>query len=178
MNFPIPEIVDIDTLAQAEAAGCDCVMLKFDGWPVLINCIGTEGHVLSHMRHEQRKSIEHLEVLDNIVVIEPLTALFVGAKVQTNPVIYLYDTWWMDGQDVKHLTYRERYVLTRMNVKKLDERFQMVTVLPVQAAKTLWMDVITDPVHYKGLVFRHSKDAAGAKVYVIRHYAESPRELV
>lgn len=181
MNFPIPLIHTIDTSQQAIDAGCDCVMIKFDGWPVLINCIGTEGHVLSALDDAHRvihktPSLQRLESLDHIVTLEPLSALFVGAKNRTNPVIYLYDTWWMDDQDVQDQSYRSRYVLTRTNAKKLDERFQVVAVAPVAAARVMWQDVVKHG--YKGLVFRRSKDNAAGELYVMRHYEEMPREFV
>lgn len=170
MNFPKPRRIDITTIAQAVDAGCDCVMLKHDGWPVLINCLGDEATVLSAL------DVSTQERIDKLVPREALTALFVGAKSITNPVIYLYDTWWMNGQDVQKLTYRERYALTRLNYKKLDERFQMVTVYPIQAAKALWDDCVRGG--YKGLVFRRSRDTSAGELYTIPHYAEMPRELV
>lgn len=170
MNFPIPNIID-STLADAIAVGCDCVMLKYDGWPVTINCAAKTCNVISHWR------FAGTEPLFTCQLIEPLDALLIGAKNPRSPRIYLYDCWWMAGQDVKDLPYRNRYVLTRTNAKSLDERFVVVQVYPIQAADQLWREVVMDPVNLKGLVFRRSKDRASDDLYVRRYYAEKPEGL-
>lgn len=172
MIFPNPRIHIITTLAEAYDAGCDCVMRKFDGWPVRVNCTGDGVTVYSDAY------FNHGTELAKAVPVEPLTALMIGAKPRGDTVdhIWLYDTWWMDGQDVQHLTYRERHVLTRCNVKKLDPRFEAVPIYPIAHAQTLWRDS-TMP-GYKGLVFRYSRGNAAGDLYVIRHYPEMPKELI
>lgn len=169
MNFPIPRIITC-SLSDILATGCDCVMLKHDGFPVTINCAAQAANVIADFGQTR-------ELVDTVQLIEPLDALFVGAKNRFNPVIYLYDCWWINGQDVQHATYRERYVLTRMNARKLDERFVVVQVLPIQAADELWRQVTADPDNLKGLVFRRSKDTAAGNLYVRRYYKESPTSL-
>ena len=170
MNFPTPRIIDA-TLDEAKIAGCDCVMLKHDGFPVTINCAAQACNVIAHWRHAKP------DALFTCQLVEPLDALLVGAKNPRTPVIYLYDCWWMNGQDVQPLPYRNRYVLTRTNAKALDERFMIVQVYPIQAAPQLWREVIMDPVNLKGLVFRRSKDTAAGDLYVKRYYAETPEAL-
>lgn len=186
MNLPVPTITHV-TLEQAVAAGCDCVMLKHDGWPVLINCIGegctilsavTQNGVLRSTAPMSYKDIKRLEELDKTSPVEPLSALFVGARSRVTPMIYIYDMWWFDNQDIQMHAYRERYALARSNIRKLDERFKMVTVAPIQAAQTMWSDVAKDSDNLKGLVCRRSKDPAAGELYVIPYYKESPQALV
>lgn len=169
MNFPHPRIID-SSLSSALSAGCDCVMFKHDGFPVVINCAAHTANIFSHFR-------EHNEKIDTVALTEPLDALLIGAKSPRTPVIYLYDTWWLNGTGCQQLSYRERYVLTRLNAKKLDERFVPVVVYPIQAAPELWKDVMKDPMNLKGLVFRRSKDTAAGDLFVKRFYAEAPEGL-
>jgi hypothetical protein len=169
VNFSIPRIIDC-TLTEAIANGCDCVMLKHDGFPVTINCAAGACNIIADFGDKR-------EQIDTIQLIEPLDGLFVGAKSRFNPVIHLYDCWWINGQDVQHSSYRERYVLTRMNARKLDERFVVVQAVPIQAAHELWKQVIADPDRVKGLVFRRSKDTAAGDLYVKRYYKEKPEGL-
>lgn len=170
MIFHTPRIID-SSLSHAISVGCDCVMLKHDGFPVTINCAAQQCNIIAEWPGAKRESIE------NIQLHEPLDALLVGARSRFTPVVHLYDCWWLNGQDVQMLTYRERYVLTRMSAKKLDERFVMVPALPIQAAHELWKDVVADPDSLKGLVFRRSKDTSVGDVYVKRYYKEMPEEL-
>lgn len=185
MNLPIPKIIDA-TLSSALAAGCDCVMPKLDGWPILVNCIGDGCNILSALPApgESRpggilsyKDVSTLERLDESVLREPLSALFVGARSRFTPVIHIFDMWWFDNQDIQMHSYRERYALARSNVRKLDERFKMITVSPIQAATSLWSDIARDTETFKGLVCRRSKDSAAGELYVIRYYPEEPRAL-
>lgn len=171
MKFPVPKLHVITSSAEAIDAGCDCVMLKFDGFPVTINCTGDGCAIYTDFHFKECQ-----ELIDRTQTIEPLTALLVGAKNRFNPVIYLYDTWWMDGVDLQRETYRSRYIMTRANAKRLDERFQVVTVLPIDAARNLWRDVMQEG--YKGLVFRRSKDTAAGDLFIMRYYTESPMDFV
>lgn len=177
MNFPIPRIVTC-TLTEALAAGCDCVMLKYDGFPVTINCAAQCCNIIAYFGgpHDLKHPLDG-ELLDTTQLVEPLDALLIGAKNRANPIIHLYDCWWINGQDVQYSSYRERYVLTRMNARKLDERFVVVQVLPIQAAHELWRQVMLDPDNIKGLVFRRSKDTAAGDLYVRRYYKEMPTSL-
>jgi len=189
MNFPVPRIIR-STLAEAVAAGCDCVMLRHDGWPILVNCVGEGCNILAAacdngplhqaLRHLSYRDVNHLESLEKTSPIEPLSALFVGAKPRgTGPItsVHIYDMWWFDGQDIQMHSYRERYALARSNIRKLDERFKMVSVSPIQAAQEMWKDVAKEPERLKGLVCRRSKDNAAGELYVIRYYKEMPRAL-
>lgn len=171
MNFPVPRIID-STLAFAISEGCDCVMLKHDGFPVTINCAAQACNVIAHWAHAKP------DALFTCQLIEPLDALLVGAKNPRTPLIYLYDCWWMEGQDVQNLPFRNRYVLTRTNAKKLDERFIIAHVAPIQAAHEMWKEVVMDPTNLKGLVFRRSKDTGAGDLFVKRYYKETPEELV
>ena len=173
MNFPVPKLTNA-TLDEAVAAGCDCVMLKHDGFPVTINCAAQSCNIISDFRHEEKR-----EVVEAITLIEPLDALLVGAKsrLAVRPYIYIYDCWWMLGQDVQHLSFRERYVLARTNVKSLDDRFKIVSVVPIAQAPTLWKEVMMDPETYKGLVFRRSRDTSVGELFIRRYYKESPTAL-
>jgi hypothetical protein len=190
MNFPVPRIIR-STLAEAVAAGCDCVMLRHDGWPILVNCVGEGCNILSAatdfgplhqaLRHLSYRDINHLEHLEKTAPLEPLSALFVGAKPRgTGPItsVHIYDMWWFDDQDIQMHSYRERYALARSNIRKLDSRFKMVTVQPIGIAPQLWTTVANDPEQYKGLVCRRSKDAAGGELYTIPYYKEAPGGLV
>lgn len=170
MNFPIPSIVDC-TLSHAIASGCDSVMLKHDGYPVTINCAAGACNVFSDFGQTR-------DLVITTQLIEPLDALFIGAKSRFHPTIHLYDCWWINGQDIQHASYRERYVLTRMNARKLgDERFVCVQTHPLSSAEFLWAQVVADPVSYKGLVFRRSRDTAAGDLYVRRYYVEAPTSL-
>lgn len=175
MNFPTPHIVDA-TLASATAAGCDCVMLKHVGWPVSINVSKGVGNIYSDFEY-------HLtgkrEVIATVTPIEPIDALMIGAKNlgPTLEHVYLHDTWWMDGQDIQHLTYRERFVLTRCNAKRFDDRFEPIWAMPISAAPALWRKVMESPEKFNGLIFRRSKDTAAGKLYVCRYYAAQPRGI-
>lgn len=170
MNFPIPNIID-STLQNAIDVGCDCVMLKYDGFPVSINCATNQVNVFAQIHYLSK------ELIYTTQLIEPLDALLVGAKSPRADTIWLYDTWWVKGQDVQNLPYRNRYVLTRTNAKTLDERFKVITVLPISSAQELWREVVLDPTNLKGLVFRRSKDTAAGDLYVKRYYKETPEEL-
>jgi hypothetical protein len=170
MNFPIPNVID-STLQEAIDRGCDCVMLKMDGFPVSINCATHHLNVFSQIPFLEK------ELIYTTQLIEPLDALLIGAKSPRADTIWLYDTWWVKGQDVQNLPYRNRYVLTRTNAKALDERFKVVTVLPISSAQELWREVVLDPDNIKGLVFRRSKDTAAGDLYVKRYYKETPEGL-
>lgn len=167
MNFPKPRIIDT-TLQGAIEAGCDCVMLKHDGFPATLNCAANVCTIVAHWTPWKEETIDHVQL------IEPLDALLVGAKHRLDPVIHIHDCWWMRGQDVQHLSYRERYVLARTNCKSLDDRFRVVTVLPITQAETLWTEVIKNPQDVKGLVFRRSRDTAAGDLYVRRYYENQP----
>lgn len=170
MNFPRPHVID-SSLENAINLGCDCVMLKYDGFPVTINCATNHVNIFTHIHRDKS------ELLYTTQLIEPLDALLVGAKSPRTDTIWLYDTWWVKGQDVQNLPYRNRYVLTRTNAKALDERFKVVTVLPISSAQELWREVVLDPDNIKGLVFRRSKDTAAGDLYVKRYYKETPEGL-
>lgn len=176
MNFPTPRILN-STYADAITVGCDCVMLKHAGWPVSINVARGVGNIYSEFEY-------HLtgkrDLIGQVVPVEPIDALMIGAKNLGPDVthVYLYDTWWMDGQDIQHLTYRERFVLTRCNAKRFDARFEPVMAMPIAGAKSLWRHVMENPVEYKGLIYRRSKDTAAGELYVTRYYENAPYELV
>ena len=187
MNLPIPTIIH-STLAQAQEAGCDCVMPRYDGWPVLINCIGEGCNILSTVTDKgpmratvplSYRDLSRLETLDKTSPSEPLSALFIGSRMRSNPMIYIYDMWWFDNQDIQKHSYRERYALARVNIRKLDERFKMIPVLPLGpvVAQALWADVAKDPDNLKGIVCRRSKDPAAGELYVIPYYKEMPKAL-
>lgn len=173
MNFPIPKIID-STLAEAIERGCDCVMLKHDGWPVSIICANGAANIYSdfHFGFGTKR-----ELLEQVYYTDPCDALFMGAKNRLRSTIWLYDCWYMKGQDVQNLPYRNRYVLARTNAKALDERFRVVEVLPITSAQELWREVAFDPENLKGLVFRRSKDTAAGELFVKRYYKETPEEL-
>lgn len=185
MNLPIPTVIAA-TLSSALTDGCDCVMPLHDGWPILVNCIGDGCNILSALTKDgpiratapmSYKDLSRLEMLDHTSPTEPLSALFVGARSRTSPIIHIYDMWWFDDNDIQQHSYRERFALARMNIRKLDERFKMVTVSPIQAAHAMWSDVAKDPENFKGIVCRRSKDNAAGELYTIRYYKEEPRGL-
>lgn len=175
MNFPIPKIID-STLAEATAAGCDCVMLKHDGWPISIVCANGTATIYSDFRFGYGHTPK-AELLEQVYYTDPCDALFMGAKNRKNPTVWLYDCWYMQGQDVQNLPYRNRHVLARTNAKALDERFKVVQVLPIASAQELWREVVLDPDNVKGLVFRRSKDTAAGSLYVKRYYKEAPQDI-
>ncbi len=175
MNFPIPNIIDA-TLTEAIAAGCDSVMLKHDGWPVSIICANGAANIYSDFRFGTGYTPK-AELLEQVYYTEPCDALLMGAKSRLSTTIWLYDCWYMRGQDVQNLPYRNRYVLARTNAKALDERFQVVQVLPIASAQELWREVMLDPDRIKGLVFRRSKDTAAGNLYVKRYYKEAPQDI-
>lgn len=166
MNFPTPKILDA-TLEQAIAHGCDCVQFKYSGWPVTINCVRGACNVFAELGTR--------ELLDTFTAIEPLDALFVGARLRGGPTTYLYDTWWLNGVNLQNYSYRERYALTRTNARLVDEKLQIVTVYPISKASEIWRDI--PRLGHKGLVFRRSRDTAAGELYVTRYYVESPSEL-
>ena len=176
MNFPTPRIVDA-TLATALTAGCDCVMLKHAGWPIAINVAQGVGNIYSNLGRYLDNGDRN--VIASVTPIEPLDALMVGAKNLGPELthVYLHDTWWMDGQDIQHLTYRERFVLTRCNAKRFDDRFEPIWAMPISAAPALWRKVMENPEKFKGLIFRRSKDTAAGELYVRRYYPQAPEEL-
>lgn len=175
MNFPIPNIINT-TLAEAVNLGCDCVMLKYDGWPVSIVCANGAANIYSNFRFGYGNTPKS-ELLEQVYYTDPCDALLMGAKNRLSPTIWLYDCWYMQGQDVQNLPYRNRYVLARTNAKALDERFKVVPVLPISSAQELWREVVLDPDNIKGLVFRRSKDTAAGDLYVKRYYKETPEGL-
>ena len=172
MNFPVPRIIN-STLAEAIAAGCDCVMLKHVGYPISINCSEGVGNVYTAFRFGTLDRT----LVETFVYTEPINALLVGAKDPFTNAIHISDIWWVNGTDVQNLTYRERYILVRLNAHKLDPRFQMVLTYPIQAAQELWKTVMKEPKAYCGLVCRKSKDTAAGALYVIRYYETEPRAL-
>lgn len=172
MNFPIPRIVNA-TLAEAVAAGCDCVMLKHVGFPISINCAEGIGNVYTAFRFGTLDR----ELIEVFTYVEPFNALLVGAKDPFTGNIHISDIWWVNGHDVQNLTYRERYVLVRLNIRKLDSRFRIILTYPIQAAHELWKVVMKEPKEYSGLICRRSKDTAAGELYVIRYYETEPRAL-
>lgn len=174
MNFPTPTIHTITTLDDAVTAGCDCVSLKHDGWPIAINAVGTEAFIYSDLNFN--KVVR--EQIDRFTPIEPCSALYVGARKKTDlaPVNYLYDLWWTDEVTLTKESYRSRYIIMRREVKKLGPGFEVVHPQPLSDAHALWAECMMHG--HKGLVFRRSRDQSAGDLYVIRHYAEMPRALV
>lgn len=172
MNFPTPRIID-STLTSAVAAGCDCVMLKHCGFPISINCGSGVGNVYTAFKF----GYPNPELLETFTYIEPISALLVGSKDPFNNNIHISDLWWINGNDLQKMTYRERYFMMRLNIRNLDERFKIVLTHPIAKAHELWTQVIKDPTLYKGLVFRKSKDTAAGTLYVRRYYPEAPTGL-
>lgn len=173
MNFPIPRITRA-TLTTATDAGCDCVMLKHCGFPISVNCAQGTGNVYADFRFgvEQKR-----ELIESFTYIEPFNALLVGAKDPFTKDIHMTDLWWIDGKDLRAMTYRDRYYMMRLNLKGLDERFKLVLTYPLSRAHDLWQQVVADPVRYKGLVFRRSKDTSAGELFVCNYYAEAPGGL-
>lgn len=173
MNFPHPQTHKITTLTTALEAGCDTVMPRHIGWPVMINCLGDKCQVFSDARFSDTQ-----EMLYDLQPREPVTALFVGAKplgtLDQYPII-VYDVWWLDGIPTKDLAFRQRYRLARTVCERLDERFKPVTIAPILSAETLWRQI---PMFgWTGLVFRRSKDTAAGELYVLSYYPETPGAL-
>lgn len=172
MQFPTPKIHTITTIAEAVDAGCDCVSIKFDGWPIAINSVGTEAFIYSDLSFKDAR-----EQISRFTPIEPCSALYVGARKRGDltPTNYLYDLWWTDEVTLTKESYRSRYIIMRREAKKLGPGFEVVHPMPLASAHDLWKQCLLNG--HKGLVFRRSRDASAGDLYVIRAYAELPREL-
>lgn len=170
MKFPRPIIHQISTYTEAIATGCDTVMPRLDGWPVVINCLGNHCQVFTDFKYDKTQ-----ECLYDIEYREPLTGLFVGARDRVADTITIYDTWWLNGLSTQNFTFRERYLLAKVNASKLDPRFRMVTIAPITSAELFWRQCA--PNGWKGLVFRRSKDNAGGELYMLPYYVEIPTEF-
>lgn len=169
MRLPRPQLIDSTWEKAKSQYNCDCVMLKYDGFPVVVNVAGTTCNIFANWLHRPQELIESLLLTDSG------SALLIGAKAVHTPSIYLYDTWGSDGQSCLNLPFRERYVMTRIHAKILkDPRFQLVPVFPIAKAPDLWLEVMQDPVNLKGLVYRNSKDTAEGTLYTHRYYREAP----
>jgi len=170
MKFPRPQVHLINTLSDAFRVGCDTVMPRLDGWPVVINCIGDRCQVFTDFQFTEAQ--EHLF---DVEYRSPITGLFVGARDRNADTVTIYDTWWLNGLSTQAFTFRERYLLAKVNLQKLDPRFRIVTVAPITNAELLWGQCAING--WKGLVFRRSKDTAAGELFALPYYVEAPQEF-
>lgn len=159
------------TLAEAQAAGCDCVQIKYDG--VFAQFCSANGR-FSVITQENRG--EHFDGVNPDVICS-----LIGSFVPHARKFFVYDCWCVEEPpsniiDLRRQPYRSRYVAARIQVRLLNGPFTLVQSLPISAAQTLW-GTLKDVPFAKGLVFRNSQDLVGMQLRCARWYPELPGDV-
>lgn len=157
------------TLADAVAAGCDCVQPKLNGRFCRIVADGTTVSAL------YRDEGEVLYTGDANGADCTLLADYFGPPWgQTNYEIVVWDCVGVGDDPLLEYEYRHRYAFAAHFVKLLGSPFVTVPNFPITHAALLWNSLGPNTC---GLVYRKSTVANDDPVRVARKYKEMPGGL-
>lgn len=159
------------TLAEALAAGCDCVQIKYEG--IFAQYHPVTGNLTLKGDGTPRSYA---------APAAGVRATLIGSYAPLTNSLVIFDCWAVEEPpenlvDLRREGYRTRYMAARLQIKLLISPPPLVQNLPIAEAGRLWT-TLPDVPGARGLVFRRSKDPVGAVVRLTKWYPEVPRGLV
>lgn len=157
------------TLAEAKAAGCDTVQIKYQGLWTRNEISKGLYRAYSHLVD----TIVHFNIPSNVDVT------LIGNRFSSDlSTLWVFDCWSIDNNNVKEYSYRDRYALAHAAIQEINlPIIKLVKNYPIQHAYSVWND-LTNPEVSCGIVFRKSSDLWNGEILLQRKYQEIPCGLL
>lgn len=171
--IPVQQYKDA-SYEEAVAKGFDILQLKYDGWNARIEI--HYGWVTWYSKTDRKyHQICYPDAeLHAVLYGEHMFGTQWSGKAGREGLTYCFDLAIVNGNDLKDLSYRERYSLLRGLQNRLPEKFQVIPTYPIHRYAELW-DANVKTGDFEGVVFRQK--TAPLAGLILRHKATFTEDL-